>query len=66
MNDKEELIALINYLINHNAHHNDELISLASSLEDVNKDAYKKVNAAIANFVDGNKCLKDALKELSK
>lgn len=66
MNDKEELIALINYLINHNAHHNDELIALASSLEDVNKEAYKKVNAAIASFVDGNNCLKDALKELSK
>lgn len=66
MNNKEELIALINYLINHNNHHNEELIELASSLENINVNAYKKVNDAINNFVDGNNSLKEALKELNK
>lgn len=66
MNNNEELVALINYLINHNDHHNEELIELASSLENINIDAYKKVNDAINHFTNGNNSLKEALKELNK
>ncbi len=65
-NNKEELVALIDYLIKHNEHHNKELEDLANSLKDVNHDAYLKVIEAINSFKEGNKNLSFALKELSK
>ncbi len=65
-NNKEELVALIDYLIKHNEHHNKELEDLANSLKDVNHDAYLKVIDAINSFKEGNKNLSFALKELSK
>lgn len=66
MNNKEELTALIKYLIDHNSHHLDELIQLNSSLKEVNNNAYKKVEEAIAYFSDGNLSLKEALEQLKK
>lgn len=65
-NSKEELIALIKYLINHNEHHNQELEELASNLKDVNDVAYLKVKDAINTFKTGNAFLSDALNELNK
>lgn len=65
-NNKEELVALIDYLIKHNEHHNKELEDLANSLKDVNHDAYLKVIDAINSFKEGNKDLSFALKELNK
>lgn len=65
-NNKEELVALIDYLIKHNEHHNKELEDLANSLKDVNHDAYLKVIDAINSFKEGNKNLSFALKELNK
>lgn len=65
-NNKEELVALIDYLIKHNEHHNKELEDLANSLKDVNNDAYLKVIDAINSFKEGNKNLSFALKELNK
>ena len=64
--DKQELTALIDYMIHHNEHHNEELEELASSLKDMNKDAYAKVEEAINEFKKGNLALEEALKELDK
>ncbi len=65
-NSKEELIALIKYMIDHNEHHNKELEELSNSLKDVNNEAYLKVEEAIKSFEKGNKQLSSALKELKK
>ena len=64
--DTKELTALINYMIHHNEHHNEELEGLATSLKDINHGAYAKVKEAIAEYEKGNAALSDALKELSK
>ncbi len=64
--DKQELTALIDYMIHHNEHHNEELEELASSLKDMNEDAHSKVKEAINEFKKGNLALEEALKELGK
>ena len=64
--DKQELTALIDYMIHHNEHHNEELMELASSLEGVNEGAYTKVMDAISEFKKGNLALSEALKEMGK
>lgn len=64
--NKKELVALIEYLIHHNEHHNDELKELANSLKDLNNEAYLKVLKAIDLFNEGNKSLSSALEELNK
>ena len=64
--DKQELTALIDYMIHHNEHHNEELKELASSLKDMNKDAYAKVEEAINEFKKGNLALEEVLKELGR
>ncbi len=64
--DKQELTALIGYMIHHNEHHNEELEELASSLKGMNEGAYAKVEEAIASFKKGNLALEEALKELGK
>ncbi len=66
MDNIEELKSLIKYLIDHNHHHNEELIELASTLKDINCEAFDKVNEAIVLFNNGNEALKNALKELNK
>ncbi len=66
MNNKDELIALIKYLIDHNTHHNEELTELLSSLTKVNQEASADVLKAINSFNDGNLFLKEALKKLNK
>ncbi len=64
--NKEELVKLIEYLIHHNEHHNDELIELATSLKEINKEAYLKVLTAIEEYKKGNNTLSAALDELNK
>ena len=63
---KKELIALIEYMIHHNEHHNDELKELGDSIKDISQDAYQKVLNAIESFDEGNKSLASALEELEK
>ncbi len=64
--DKQELIALIDYLIHHNEHHNQELQDLASSLKGIHEEAYAKMVEAMDDFKKGNLALEEALKELGK
>ncbi len=65
-NSKEELVALIKYLIGHNEHHNEELKDLASSLKGFHDESYQKVEEAISSFEKGNQKLSEALESLVK
>ncbi len=67
VNDLDELIALINYLVNHNKAHNDELRELALKLDAVkNKEAYDEILEAISIYDRANGKLEDALKKVRK
>jgi len=51
----EELMALMQYMVNHNAAHAKELADLASQLDKAgNHMAYEQVMAAVSDFEKGN------------
>ena len=51
----EELMALMNYMVGHNASHAKELADLAGQLEKLgNRMAYEQVMAAVSDFEKGN------------
>ena len=51
----EELLALMNYMVGHNAAHAKELADLAAQLEKAgNHMAYEQVMAAVSDFEKGN------------
>ncbi len=51
----EELMALMQYMANHNAAHAKELADLASQLDKAgNRMAYEQVMAAVSDFEKGN------------
>ena len=61
----EELTALMQYMVNHNAAHARELEALAAQLEQIgNKTAYEQVMAAVADFEKGNMRLSVVLASL--
>lgn len=64
--NKEELIALMDYMVRHNESHNKELMDLAASLKEVDSVAYADVGKAIELFTKGNESLTLALKEMNK
>lgn len=64
VNDLDELIALIKYLVNHNKSHNEELKELASELKD--NEAYNDIVEAISIYDKANLKLEDALKKVKK
>ena len=52
---KEELVALMKYMVNHNAAHANELAELAKKLGDMgDKVAYEQVMLAVSDFEKGN------------
>ena len=52
---KEELMALMNYMVKHNAAHANELAELAKKLGDMgDKTAYEQVMLAVSDFEKGN------------
>ena len=52
---KEELVALMKYMVNHNAAHANELAELAKKLGDMgDKMAYEQVMLAVSDFEKGN------------
>ena len=54
-NPKEELVALMKYMVNHNAAHANELAELAKKLGDMgDKMAYEQVMLAVSDFEKGN------------
>ena len=61
----EELMALMQYMANHNAAHARELADLASQLEKAgNHAAYEQVMAAVSDFEKGNMRLSVVLASL--
>ncbi len=52
---REELVALMKYMVNHNAAHANELAELAKKLGDLgDKTAYEQVMLAVSDFEKGN------------
>ena len=61
----EELMALMKYMVGHNAAHARELAELAEKLDHAgNHGAYHKVMDAVASFDKGNDILSEVLREL--
>ena len=61
----EELLALMKYMVGHNAAHAKELADLAAQLKGAaGEEAYEKVMSAVADFDKGNETLAAVLKEL--
>ena len=61
----EELMALMQYMANHNAAHAHELAELASQLDKAgNHAAYEQVMAAVSDFEKGNMRLSVVLASL--
>ena len=60
----EELVALMKYMVGHNAAHAKELADLAVKLDEAGSHAsYRKVMDAVACFEKGNEMLAEVLKE---
>lgn len=63
----EELLALMKYMVGHNAAHAKELADLAAQLKGAaGEEAYQKVMSAVADFDKGNEKISEALKELGE
>ena len=61
----DELLALMKYMVGHNAAHAKELADLAAQLKGAaGEEAYQKVMFAVADFDKGNETLASVLKEL--
>ncbi len=61
----EELVALMKYMVSHNAAHANELAALARQLEAAGShSAYEQVMAAVADFEKGNMRLSVVLSSL--
>ena len=61
----EELVALMKYMVGHNAAHAKELADLASQLDKIgNHTAYEQVMAAVSDFEKGNMRLSVILSSL--
>ena len=61
----EELVALMKYMVGHNASHARELADLAAQLEKLgNRTAYEQVMAAVSDFEKGNMRLSVVLSSL--
>ena len=61
----EELVALMKYMVSHNAAHAKELADLANQLEKAgSRTAYEQVMAAVSDFEKGNMRLSVVLNSL--
>ena len=64
-NPMEELVALMKYMVGHNASHAKELADLAAQLDKLgNRVAYEQVMAAVSDFEKGNMRLSVVLSSL--
>ena len=62
-----QLCALMNYMVDHNAAHANELTELAEQLKSAGKEvAYEKVMSAVADFKKGNDTLAEVLRSLAE
>ena len=64
-NPMEELVALMKYMVGHNASHAKELADLAAQLDKLgNRAAFEQVMAAVSDFEKGNMRLSVVLSSL--
>ena len=62
---EEELIALMKYMVGHNAAHAEELAGLAERIRDIGKqEAYEQIMQAVADFEKGNERLSQVLSKM--
>ena len=62
---KDELLALIRYMVDHNTAHAHELEGLAAKIGEIGeKDACAKIMNAVRSFEEGNRQLAKVLEEL--
>ncbi len=67
MENKDQVLALLDYTLKHNLSHADELTRLADKLKGFGfAEAADKVTEAEGFFTNGNKCLEEALGLLKK
>ncbi len=63
---KEELKALLEYMVSHNSSHAEELSQIARQLKSLGSDtASEKALAALEEYKKGNALLNEALESLS-
>ena len=63
----EELLALMNYMVGHNASHIRELANLAKQLDEIGQHvAYEQVLAAVSDFEKGNMRISTVLASLKQ
>ena len=62
---KDELLALIRYMVDHNTAHAHELEGLAAQIGEIGEqDACAKIMSAVNSFEEGNRQLAKVLEEL--
>ncbi len=62
----EELVALMKYMVGHNAEHTHELEHLALDIKEAgNEEVYKLIMDAVSDYHKGNDILAEALSKLS-
>lgn len=64
---KEQLVALMKYMVGHNAEHTHELEHLALDIKEAGEESiYVTIMEAVENYHKGNKILADALAKISE
>lgn len=58
---KEELLALLSYMVSHNKHHAAELEELSKN---TTGEAFDLLQKAIASYTEGNRLLEEALSKM--
>ena len=63
---KQELMALMNYMVGHNTAHANELAQLAKQLQDLGENAaYEQIMLAVSDFEKGNLRLSTVLTSMN-
>lgn len=67
ISSKEELIAMLKYMVNHNESHANELEKINHTVNHLgNKNAFDEIEKAIAEYNNGNQHLANALKMIEE
>ena len=61
---KAEMIAMLRYMVGHNASHLKETAELAEKIRGGNAAVYEEIQQAVSEFGKGNAILEDALRHL--
>lgn len=65
--DRAEIVALLNYSLQHNHHHNAELLEMQAQLRALGlDDAAELIGRSLSDFAAGNALLAEALKKIKE